>query len=124
MALNEENSLMQGELESLLKGFLLKHPEETPKRNNALDKPSNYSKLGGALIPGGGPFNQNDYLRIAGEPISPKERTPSRGSMNGGSRTGSRVRQMHTQQISPQLEPRSVMSHGTAITATDRNNNE
>ena len=85
---NEETSLMQGELESLLKGFLLKVPEETPYRNNAIEKPSTNSKHT-ALIPGGGPFNQNDYLRIAGEPISPKERTPSRGS-----RTGSRVRQL------------------------------
>jgi hypothetical protein len=55
--MNEESSLMQGELESLLKGLLLKPPEETPKRNNIMEKPSTNSKVGGALIPGGGPFN-------------------------------------------------------------------
>jgi hypothetical protein len=55
--MNEETSLMQGELESLLKGLLLKPPEETPKRNNGIEKPYTNPKLGGALIPGGGPFN-------------------------------------------------------------------
>ncbi len=70
---NEESTLIEGELESLLKGFLFK-PPESPKRDNVMDK----TKMQAVIIPGGGPFNQNDYLRITGEPISPKERTPSR----------------------------------------------
>ena len=36
--MSEEISLIEGELESLLKGFLLKMPEETPKRNNGAEK--------------------------------------------------------------------------------------
>lgn len=86
--------LDQGELESLVRGFL-KKPEEVTinKRNTIVDKTQESLKMGNAkiIIPGGGPFNQDDFLRIAGEPISPKERAPSRGS-----RAGSRYKHLRT----------------------------